>query len=615
MRSFILPLVLLSACTDMRRFGDLDAGAGADAADLGAAPALAEGGLQLHDAPSLVPGQYVMRLADGVSLDDPELVDLMHALSAGDIAATAAGGTYRFASDVSAEDVARLSAGRGEALAWMEPVIRMFPMSNDPYMEFQWHLPQLRVPEAWAWNRGAGAVVAVVDTGVLRMDALGLADADGIENLLPAVEFVVTEPIVLSDGSTLTMPDDDVGHGTHVASTIAQRTDNGLGGASIAPDASILPIRALGQYGGSSTDVADAIRYAADNGADVVNLSLGSALYSDVIAEACQYAADRGVLLVAASGNEGNNHFVGYPAALETVLSVGAVGPDGYVADYSNRGDALDVVAPGGVPYDTDRNGMYDGVLAETWMLWQGVPDVADGAYVGGYFLNGTSMATATVSGVAALLMAQGATREEALDVLKSTALDLGDTGWDREYGHGMVDAAAALEAFAGPPPEPTVPRTGGELVAGDLVFTELMANPTWCPNDTCEWFEVQNTSDTAVDLQGLTVRDASGAAGTIDASVVLAPGALAVLGRGAASAWDHPDFAPDAFYGTAVTLNNGGDTVFVSNSSGEVAQPLAWTRSDAGVSQSLVGSSWVATDTVADALAVSGEFATPGAL
>ncbi len=517
-------LVLLTACgptlmpqqTALEPVGTLD-----DAVDGGVAeaPGLGELDATPQNLPSLVPGEWVLRVGPGASIDDLALP--LADLGADSVRPLSAAGTFQFHSEADATLVARL--GDEDAVVWVEPVVRMMPLSNDPHFELQWHLPALRVPEAWAWNRGAGATVAVVDTGVYRIGELGLEGADGIENLLPAVEYLPVETIVLSDGATVDIAQDDVGHGTHVASTIAQRTDNGIGGAGIAPEATILPIRALGQYGGSSTDISDAIRYATDHGAKVINLSLGSPVYSEAIAEACQYAADAGVVLVAASGNDGT-HYVSYPAALDTTLAVGAVGPDGLVTDYSNGGPELDVVAPGGAFYDFDRNGLYDGILAETWAIWYQVEGIDDGVYIGGYFNMGTSMATATVSGVAALLVAEGATREEVMELLTTTAVDAGSPGWDSEHGFGIVDAAAALEAFAGPAPDPEpVLRTAEELVVGDLVFTEIMADPTWCASDSCEWFEVQNTSDTDIDLQGLVVRDAGGATGDLADSVVLA--------------------------------------------------------------------------------------------
>jgi len=619
------PLLLLAAC-GIHPVDGMRAPAGDTLADeptatedrtgtVAVAPDVGEATPPLQDAPSLYAGEWVVRLHDDASVDDPSLTEALDALGAADLASLAGPGAYRFHSEAAADAIDDLA--QVDAVAWVEPVVRMMPLTtDDPYYAEQWHLPQLRVPEAWAYNQGAGAVVAVVDTGVLRVDELGLPDADGIEDLLPAKEYVPVAPVRIDETTTMDLPDDDVGHGTHIASTIAQRTDNGRGGAGIAPDASILPIRALGQAGGTSTDVADAIRYAADNGAHVINLSLGSPLYSEVIAEACEYAADQGVLLIAASGNDSAS-YVSYPAALDDVLAVGAVGPDQALADYSNTGAQLDVVAPGGVWYDYDRNGLFDGIAAETWQVWVGVEGVDDGAYVGGYFLSGTSMATATVSGVAALLIAEGATAAEARDLLTTTAVDLGSPGWDRDNGWGLVDAAAALEAFAGPAPEPEpdAPLAIDELSYGDLRVTELMANPTWCAGDSCEWIEVENTTSRRVDLTGLAIEDAGGATGSIDTSLVLEPGELAVLGRGSEADWDHPDLTPDAFYGASVSLNNGGDTLWLTNGQGDVAEPAAWSDSDAGTSWSWVDGAWVATDTlISEPLAVSGAWATPHA-
>ncbi|MEQ1567235.1 MAG: S8 family serine peptidase [Myxococcota bacterium] len=579
---------------------------------VGDAPAEAE--LPLQDGPALLAGAYVLRVADDAALDDPAVVDALAGLGASELVATAAAGTFRFDTDAGVDSVAGLGLLPG--VAWVEPVVMFYPQSADPAYPYAWHHPALHVAEAWAHNRGAGAVVAVIDTGVIRTADLGIPTADGIEHLLPAKEYLPVQPVPLPNGAQFVIQYDDVGHGTHVASTIAQRADNGVGSAGIAPEASILPIRALGQAGGDSASLADAIRYATDNGADVINMSWGSSLYAAVIEEACQYAADHGVVLIAAAGNDGNSHFLGYPAAFDTVISVGAIGPDEVLADYSNRGPGLDVVAPGGVPYDFDRNGMVDGVLAETWMYWLGVPGTPDGAYLTDYFLIGTSMATATVSGVAALLVAEGATRDQVYEALTSTAVDLGDAGYDADYGFGLVDAAAAVDAVAAPPPPPPV-RAAAELVAGDLVITEFMANPSWCADDGCEWFEVQNASATAVDLAGLVVVDAAANLGTVDASVVVQPGGLAVIGRGTASGWSHPDVHPAAFYGTALALNNSGDTLAVRNATATVAGTVTYDATGAvsGVSRSLVGDGWVGTNTlIAAALTSSGEWATPNA-
>jgi subtilisin family serine protease len=567
----------------------------------------------------VIEGAYVLRVFDEGQLEDPELTDELEALGANGLEPTAAPGTWRFRSDAGMDAVALL--GQLGAVAWVEPVVRFYPQSAAPDFPFAWHHPLLKTEAAWAHGRGAGATVAVIDTGVVRVSELGVPNTDGIADLLPAREYVAVAPVTAEDGSQWSVPHDDVGHGTHVASTIAQRADNQVGSAGVAPEATILPIRALGQQGGDSTHLADAIRYAADQGADVINMSWGSPLYAAVIDEACQYAADRGVVLVAAAGNDGSSRYLSYPGALDTVLSVGAVGPDGFVADYSNRGPELDVVAPGGAYYDWDRNGLYDGVLAETWALWVGVEGVADGAYVLDYFQVGTSMAAATVSGVAALLVAQGADRDTVLQALTSTAVDLGEPGVDTVYGHGLVDAAAAAALVAEQDPQDPLPTlTVSQLQPGDLVVTELMANPT-CANDDCEWLEVHNRTESPIDLTGLHLEDASGNAGALDRVVVLAPGARAVLGRGSASSWAQPDFVPDAYYGAALSLNNSTDAVFLRNASGEISRTLAYGSAQAlsGVSLSMVGAdpadpaAWSLTDTlVSTPLPLSGEWATP---
>jgi serine protease len=281
---------------------------------------------------------------------------------------------------------------------------------------------------------GSGVVIAVVDSGV----AVG---GDGYQNLVAGYDF-------FDDDDDPTDTDYDKAssgsHGTHVAGTISQMTDNGTGVAGLAPGASIMPVRVLGYdsaYGdivGSSVDVADGITWAVDNGAQVINLSLGSSSYSRIIEEACEYAASNNVVVVAASGNDGYTNFIGYPAALDSVLAVGATDLNHEVAYYSNYGSGIGISAPGGdVTVDQDGDGVVDGILQETrtssgWNY---------------YLFQGTSMATPHVAAAAGLLISNGLTdRDQILTALKETADDLGDEGFDNTYGAGLLNPVAALE-------------------------------------------------------------------------------------------------------------------------------------------------------------------------
>ncbi len=324
------------------------------------------------------------------------------------------------------EVMAKLEAHEG--VEWVEPVttVESAGMPNDPYYEHQWHMQELKVDEAWKITQGEGVIVAVVDTGVS-------ANEDGFHKLLKGFDFVDND----DDAA------DENGHGSHVAGTIAQATNNGKGVAGVAPMAAILPVRVLDAGGsGSNTWVANGIIWAVDNGANIINLSLGSASNSDLVEDACAYAYENGVTVLAATGNDGFTDFIGYPAALPTTIAVGSVDAQREVAFYSNQGKQIELVAPGGdTGADTNGDGLQDGVLQETRLN-------GEWAY---HFLQGTSMATPHAAGVAALVYANGVKDPDQLrDVLASSADDLGAKGWDSVYGAGMVNPVAALQAKPG---------------------------------------------------------------------------------------------------------------------------------------------------------------------
>jgi subtilisin family serine protease len=314
-----------------------------------------------------------------------------------------------------------------DEVLWIEPVyvVNAAGMPNDPYYGYQWHLSTMAAHINWDHSDGSGIVVAVVDTGVS-------AGNDGFDNLMTGYDFVDND----SDAS------DANGHGTHVAGTIAQATNNGLGVASMAPGASILPVRVLDQDGaGTSDGVAAGIIYSVDNGAQIINLSLGGDAYSQVIADACDYAEAAGVLVVAATGNEGYSDFISYPAALDSTVAVGAVDLNSEATAYSNKGDEIDMVAPGGdLSQDADGDGYPDGVLQETSV---------NGDAPNFWFFEGTSMATPHVAGAAAVLMGAGVTDLVQLrTLLVEHADDLGPAGWDSENGFGGLNLTRSFEAL-----------------------------------------------------------------------------------------------------------------------------------------------------------------------
>ena len=304
---------------------------------------------------------------------------------------------------------------------------------DDPKYKFQWHLRQIGMPEAWKQQDGEGVVVAVLDTGV-AYEQFGkyhlVEDLDGIPFEKP-FDFVDNDAHA-NDGH---------GHGTHVTGTIAQRTHNGKGVAGVARAVKIMPLKVLGADGrGSVAGIADAIRYAADEGADVINMSLGGPFPSRIMKKAIEYAHAKGVVIVAAAGNESRSK-VGYPAAYPGVIAVSATQYDESTTFYSNYGKDVDIAAPGGnTRVDQNGDGMPDGVLQNTIAI--GDPTRSD--YFG---YMGTSMASPHVAGVAALVVAEGVTDPHEVErVLVETARRPAAKKYDRDrYGAGIVDAPAAI--------------------------------------------------------------------------------------------------------------------------------------------------------------------------
>jgi len=281
---------------------------------------------------------------------------------------------------------------------------------NDPYLDRTWGLEIVGAPKAWGITCGSSSVViAVLDSGV---------DLDH-PDLSSKLETEMDWDFVNGDD----VADDDHGHGTHVSGIAAAATDNGVGVPSLGWDVSILPVKVLNADGvGNASALADAIRYAADHGADVVNMSLGGAAPCPYyLQEAVDYAYGRGVLLVAAAGNnQGNTE--NFPANCEHVLGVSATDSSDSVASYSNYGDHVDVAAPGTLIYSTVMGGEYG-------------------------YKSGTSMATPHVAGLAALIASRypSYTPDQLASALLDNAVDLGSPGWDMYAGCGRIDAYQSL--------------------------------------------------------------------------------------------------------------------------------------------------------------------------
>jgi serine protease len=306
---------------------------------------------------------------------------------------------------------------------------------NDPQYKFQWHLDQIKMPAAWKLADGDGVVVAVLDTGVAYEDRGRFHRVPD----LAGVEFVKPYNFVSNNGQA----NDDHGHGTHVTGTIAQATHNGIGVAGVARAVQIMPLKVLSASGsGSVGGIADAIRFAADEGAKVINMSLGSRFPSRVLEKAVNYAHSKGVTVVCAAGNDGRGK-IGYPAAYDKAVAVAATQYDESTTFYSNWGKGLDVAAPGGnTRVDQNNDGMPDGVLQNTIVI--GDPTKSD--YFG---YMGTSMASPHAAAVAALIVGEGVTNPDAVErMLEDTARAPKSQKLDsNRYGAGIVDAEAAVLA------------------------------------------------------------------------------------------------------------------------------------------------------------------------
>jgi serine protease len=299
---------------------------------------------------------------------------------------------------------------------FIEPnyIYSQFEVPNDPEYSQQWNLRSINVESAWDDTKGSGITVAVIDTGISPVpDLKDTTFVKGYDFVNDRIEA-----------------DDDAGHGTHVAGTIAQSTNNNYGVAGIAYEASLMPLKVLGASGGGTVaDIAEAIRFAADNGADVINMSLGGAGESQLMEEAIDYAYRKGVFLVAAAGNS-NQNAASYPARYPHVVGVAALDSVGVKAPYSNFGAGVDISAPGGSEAGK--------ILQET------IDPETNSAVFAGY--QGTSMAAPHVAGVAALVKASGIKEpDEILRVLKQSSRVVQEDPLNH-FGAGHLDASAAVK-------------------------------------------------------------------------------------------------------------------------------------------------------------------------
>lgn len=290
---------------------------------------------------------------------------------------------------------------------------------NDPDYPKQWNLHNINIESAWEETKGDGVTVAVIDTGISRVPDLINS------KFVPGYDFV-NDRVDASD---------DFGHGTHVAGTIAQSTNNLYGVAGIAYEAKLMPLKVLNaQGGGTVSDIAEAIKFAADNNADVINMSLGGGGESQLMKEAIAYAHEKGVVIIAAAGNS-NRNAAAYPARYPHVIGVSALDPTGQKAPYSNFGAGIDISAPGGSMTKDNPNG---GILQNTI-------DPRTGKSIFASF-QGTSMASPHVAGVAALVKSTGVNNPDEIEsILTQSSKKVGEDPLNH-FGSGHLDAAAAIK-------------------------------------------------------------------------------------------------------------------------------------------------------------------------
>jgi thermitase len=274
---------------------------------------------------------------------------------------------------------------------------------NDPMLGNQWGLISTRFRGAWSDANGGTAKVAIVDSGVNSKHP-------DIGRIIAQRDFVEGDSVA----------DDDNGHGTHVTGIAGALTDNGKGVAGGCFECELLIAKVMGPIGFTTDSrIVEGINWSVNQGAEVVNLSLGGSGDSSVLRTAVNRAYSQGAVMVAAAGNEGTN-VPQYPAAYSKVIAVSATTTDGRLARFSNRGDWVDLAAPGTDILSTSKSGGY-------------------------HRMSGTSMSAPLVSGLAGLLASRGMSGDSIRQRMLASAKDLGPAGDDPRFGHGRIDADNAV--------------------------------------------------------------------------------------------------------------------------------------------------------------------------
>lgn len=479
------------------------------------------------------------------------------------------------------------------AVEYAEPnfIRRISFEPNDEFYERQWHYSLIDLASAWDITLGNPLVtVAVIDTGVL----LGHPDLQGTFD--DGFDFISSSSIS-NDGDGIDPDPDDPGdacgsgsssfHGTHVSGTVGASTNNVDGVAGVAGGVSLMPLRALGCGGGTTYDVTQAVRFAAglpndsdiivEKPADVINLSLGGGGYSQFAQDSYLAARAAGVMVVAAAGNQATSR-PHYPAAYDGVISVSAVGPDRVRASYSNFGATTDVAAPGGSPTsDVNQDGFPDSVYST-----DGEETETEEIEFNYEYKMGTSMAAPHVAGVFALMKSVNSELTpadiDAMLIRGEISTDIGDPGWDRFYGWGLIGARQAVDsaiAAVGEVPAdkpamvvgPTVLNFGaftntavfeiGNAAGGDLVVGPISVG------DQGVWLDIEpNDADSdgvggyliSADRTGLEV-------GTYGADITIESNANTVHTRASMIVPPVLDFSPSAGQIYIVLVDQDGDS------------------------------------------------------